>query len=620
MSGVQPTTGPPPAASGGSGGQQQSTAQSHEDAQKQQQPVPAQARPAVSLSASLAPLAEGQRFEAQVAGQDADGLPLVRSDNGSFAIVGDTEPLPPNARLVLQVLTLGTTVRAAVLSANGEALHPPPQISLELTRAAPAALAAPAEQAAPTTPIPPITQATQLAQAATPNRLLPEFVTAPGPAAAALSPAAAGLAAGAPLVAKLVAGSAGLLTGPAAGPAHAAGPGAGHDGPTFLLRVLSIGSAPAPAKAPGAAATPAGTAATAAAKAASHGAAAGTAGAKGGTASGAPAAGGHTSTTAPAPAPAGRAAAIPGYDAAAAARAVGNRLDGMIVGTNAAGQVLFRSPAGLLALQSKASLPAGTPLSVEVVSKTTPADKPATGPLTGPQPAATAFEPLAGLLADTGNWPALRDTLEVLATLEPALAAQLVAKAIPMPNKRLTSTLLFFFTALRGGDIRQWLGGNVMRALERAGRRDLLDKLDDDFAHVRRLTGDAGGGDWRTLIMPLYDGHELHQLMLFYRHHGRRDDDDEGGEDSTRFVLNLILSSLGPMQLDGLVQDHRFNLFVRSKDPLDKSVQGDLSHIFSQALDATGWTGTLAFQVGGRFPVSPLEDVAREVHGGGLVV
>jgi hypothetical protein len=189
-----------------------------------------------------------------------------------------------------------------------------------------------------------------------------------------------------------------------------------------------------------------------------------------------------------------------------------------------------------------------------------------------------------------------------------------------MPNKRLTTTLLFFFTALQAGNLRQWLGDNVIQALQRAGRRDLLMKLDDDFKQVSRLAGETGGGDWRTLIMPLYDGHELHQLMLFYRHHGGHGEDGENQEESTRFVLNLILSSLGPMQLDGLVQDRRFNLFVRSKQPLDKVVQSDLTAIFGDGLEATGWKGTLAFQVGGQFPVSPLEEVIREAHGDGLVV
>jgi len=580
MSGVQPTTGLPPATSGGSGGQQQSAAQTHDDAQKQNQPPQAQLRPAVSLSASLAPLAEGLRFDAVLAGQDGDGLPLIRSANGSFVIVGDAEDLPPNARLVLQVLTLGTTVRAAVLSANGQALHPPLQISLELTRAAPAP-ATPADMAAGRPPA--------LSTPAAPAAAIPVAADA---APAALGPATPRLAVGAPLVARLVAGATGGALG--AGYAATHGAAAAHSGVTYLLRVLSVGN-PAPQAKPAAPAPATGHGATTAAadKAAGAGI--------------------------PAPAAAAvanRAAAIPGYGPAAAAQAPTNQLHGMIVGRDAAGQMLFRSPAGLLALQSAADLPAGTSLSVEVISKTTPADR----PLLSPRPAAVPFEPLSELLSHGRDWPDLKEALEILRALEPTLAAQLMAKVMPMPNKRLASTLLFFFAALKAGNLSQWLGTNVREALERAGRRDLMRRLDDDFTQVRRLAGETGGGDWRTLLLPLYDGHDLHQLMLFYRHHGRHGDDHGDNEESTRFVLNLVLSTLGPMQLDGLVQNRRFNLFVRSKQPLDSAVQRDLSQIFSEGLDATGWQGTLAFQVGGRFPVSPLEDVAREIHGDGLVV
>ncbi len=562
MSGVTPTTGPPPANSGGSGNQQQNAAPSQDDAQKQNQAPQGHHRPAVSLSASLAPLAEGMRVDARLAGQDMDGFPLIRSANGSFVIVSDTESLPPNSRLVLQILNVGTSVRAAILSANGQPLHPPLQVTLELTRAAP-----------------PLPAADHTARTGN-HSVQTTYGAIAGGEPVTDQPSR--LAPGSPLVAKLIASATGKPLPTAAN----------SDGPTYLLRVSTIGSGARTVGSP-----------VTAAKADAQ-----------------PTPGAGPSPSA-AFAPGARAAAgtgVPGYTVVQQATVSQPRLNGMIVGKSQSGQLLFRSPAGLMALQSNANLPPGTALTAEIVSRTQPAEQ---TPFVHREALARTPATLAGLLSHDRSWPDLKETFEVLRALEPALAAQMAAKAMPMPNKRLTSTLLFFFSALKAGNFRQWLGDNVLQALERAGRRDLLLRLEDDFGQVSRLAGETGGGDWRTLLLPLYDGHDLHQLMLFYRHHGRKDGDQDGEEESTRFVLNLVLSSLGPMQLDGLVQDKRFNLFVRSKQPLAKTVQQDLSTLFNEGLDATDWSGTLAFQVGGQFPVEPLEEVVQqEKHGDGVVV
>ena len=48
---------------------------------------------------------------------------------------------------------------------------------------------------------------------------------------------------------------------------------------------------------------------------------------------------------------------------------------------------------------------------------------------------------------------------------------------MPSATPQLASAMLFFLAALRGGEVRNWLGRDGANLLERMGRGDLLNRL-----------------------------------------------------------------------------------------------------------------------------------------------
>ncbi len=277
------------------------------------------------------------------------------------------------------------------------------------------------------------------------------------------------------------------------------------------------------------------------------------------------------------------------------------RLEGLVTGSTASGQPQVQTAAGLLTLQIGAQLPAGTRLALDLPTQQLAALTPPGVP--GATPLAL---PAAGSDANSlaYSWPALQLALEGLERLDAAEARALLSQQgptapLPQPGPRLSSAMLFFINALTGGDPGAWLGelmgGHAQRRLERAGQGDLLARLRGDLGGLARLT-DAAGESWRLLPIPLYDGQQLQQMRLFLRQ--RRDGSKGRGKDAeaTRFLLEVSLTRLGDLQLDGLVRRKRFDLILRSRQSLPQPMRQDISAIFTAANEASGSEGSITFQ------------------------
>lgn len=89
-------------------------------------------------------------------------------------------------------------------------------------------------------------------------------------------------------------------------------------------------------------------------------------------------------------------------------------------------------------------------------------------------------------------------------------------------------------------------------------------------------------------------------VRLHVRERGDGEDAGSGapGGAGTRFLVDLDLSRLGRLQLDGLVRDRRMDLMVRSETPLERSVESGLIQTVDSALQAIGYSGGLAFRSG----------------------
>ena len=287
----------------------------------------------------------------------------------------------------------------------------------------------------------------------------------------------------------------------------------------------------------------------------------------------------------------------------------------------------FAAPAPGTPAGASASPPATTVMIPDMVAApvTASVPVPATAPITAPALVAV-LEPIAFadpgtpdiIRAFTNAWPALDDAFAVVKDADASLATDFARAALPTPGNRLSSTLLFFLTALRNGDARGWLGREMTQALAKAGRAELASRLEADISRIGRLATDGSGHDWRAIILPFHNDHDLMPLVLFVRQEqgdpgsqgngdGSSDESDEGG---TRFVLDLALARLGELQLDGVVGPGRLDLVVRSSLALSEAMRRDILDVFMRANDALGLDGNLIFEAGAAFRVSPLSSFA----------
>ncbi len=278
---------------------------------------------------------------------------------------------------------------------------------------------------------------------------------------------------------------------------------------------------------------------------------------------------------------------IPGTTTAAATRATSaTAFSATVMGTNVVGQAVIR--AGTLEL----TLPAGRPL-----------------PTGGTLFLERAGTPILPVVSDTApqtlavaqRWEAMAQALN--RSSSPGINAAL-QHLVPQPNAQLAGALLFFMAALRGGDPRSWLGGDIARQMDQDG---FLGRIGEEFGLMQRLATEPAGQDWRLFLIPLLSDGQLHQLRLFVR---GKNGGSGGAEDpaGVRFVIEASFSRLGPFQFDGLVQARNMNLVIRTEHALTEKIQRDIMEIYGTSLLALGLTGHVEFRTEQFFEVQPLAE------------
>ncbi|MBM3569668.1 MAG: hypothetical protein FJX46_13060 [Alphaproteobacteria bacterium] len=290
--------------------------------------------------------------------------------------------------------------------------------------------------------------------------------------------------------------------------------------------------------------------------------------------------------------------------------------------TGMGGQMVLSSPMGMIRIDNAGVLPPGTSLTFNVLGGTAPGRSVAQG-----MQIDRLLDPrLFAYQTYSEGFGSLREALGVLQRADPGLARQLIADRLPQANANLAANILAFAGAVRAGDGRAWLGRAAAQALEKAGRGDLLKRLDDDFRELNKLMSQANPQDWRILLLPFLDGEALSAVRVFTRQNKKKKSDKDDGrrEDSeqvsTRVLVDLSLSQLGPMQLDGLLQEQKFDMMVRTHDALPMGMRDDIMALFGESLAITGMAGGILFQTTREF-FDPAAELKKPVGGrGGSVV
>lgn len=265
-----------------------------------------------------------------------------------------------------------------------------------------------------------------------------------------------------------------------------------------------------------------------------------------------------------------------------------------VTGQQSGGAPIVAGPNAELALQNAHPLPAGSRLLLEVTNLR--------------PPAAADARPALSFLG--GRWDGLNDALTTLQQIDPALLRTAIESAIPSPGPRMTGTLLFFLSALFSGDVRRFVGAEPMRQLNRSAG-GVADRLSSEFGQLQRTAKDATGQDWRLFLIPFLTEEGLDEMRFMLR---KSEEDGKGGdaEAGTRFMIEVNLSRLGPIQFDGLTRRKHLDLVVRTQQPMPDAMHEDIRAIFGNTISALGFSGTITLRTVEKFDISPVEQFSED--------
>ncbi len=278
----------------------------------------------------------------------------------------------------------------------------------------------------------------------------------------------------------------------------------------------------------------------------------------------------------------------------------GQTLTARVVAHTTGGQTMLETSLGRFALQWPQGVPKpaeGARLAVEV---------------TLPQLAKNAVAgdvPLKSGGALSRDWPSLKDAIKVLGETDPGLAKRVLDDGLPRPGPKLATQVLSFLSGERT-DARALLGDQVATALERAGRSDVLQRLDGDLREMQRQAN--APGDWRAAYVPVWDGQNLSQMRLFSRRETKK---DAQGRKTERFIVELDYSQFGEVQVDGLMRKPSLDLILRTHTPIPADMRDEIEIVFLEGCSLAGLAGKIYFQAMAKFPVNPVEEIAKQDRG-----
>ncbi|MCW5732265.1 MAG: hypothetical protein KIT20_16020 [Alphaproteobacteria bacterium] len=231
-------------------------------------------------------------------------------------------------------------------------------------------------------------------------------------------------------------------------------------------------------------------------------------------------------------------------------------------------------------------------------------------------PPAGAERPAGSLGGIRGHaleaWPDFTEALSVGAAAEP------LREMTPRLAPRGIERLFVFLAGLRRGEIGRLIEDQIEPAMRIQGKENAARRLGEDLREMQRLEREQAGSEWRALALPLA-GHDR-VLPVWFFHRGFARQGRDGSERGSRFVIELRLSELGPVQIDGFVREKMFDLFLRTHRPLPAAMRSDIETIFHRGLEEAGLGGALAFQTVTPFPVTPLESLAPRRAGGSIAI
>jgi hypothetical protein len=193
---------------------------------------------------------------------------------------------------------------------------------------------------------------------------------------------------------------------------------------------------------------------------------------------------------------------------------------------------------------------------------------------------------------------------EALAPAGPTAAGAIQSILAVQPGPGLAAAILAFLVGTRPNAAPRGLEPATRKLLLAAGKAGLAAQLDRTAGSIGTIRQTRDPSGWTVTILPYLGLASVRPMRLYQREQAPRGGSDERAKArAQRFVLELELKRLGPMQLDGLVGARRLDLMIRTRQPLAPTLRSAVERVFRDGLLVTSWTGEIGFSPLGKFPL-----------------
>ncbi|AMW35356.1 hypothetical protein HEQ62_00575 [Haematospirillum jordaniae] len=282
----------------------------------------------------------------------------------------------------------------------------------------------------------------------------------------------------------------------------------------------------------------------------------------------------------------------------AASTPIPGSITGIIAPHTNSGRAIIATPMGLLSMDRPLSLPAGTPVSLDIIQ--------VTPQLAHPDIISSAESMKIGSVS-VPSWPGMERALAIALQTNGPDGIKALIHHLPTSDGRMLLALMAFSQLSRpASSTRPWPGESVRDILEQSLGRESARALSAELREMIRPSTD-GGGDWRLQNLPFLNGNSIEKITLISRRDGEQDSEKDAVKakkgERFRFLLNLNLSRLGPMQFDGLYlyKDRRLDLLIRTHIPLDIEIRTTMLALYTNASQALNLVGSLLFHASPSF-------------------
>jgi len=264
-------------------------------------------------------------------------------------------------------------------------------------------------------------------------------------------------------------------------------------------------------------------------------------------------------------------------------------ISAQVAATTPSGQPILYTPLGVMITDEKLSLIAGQKIKLQII------------PNKIRIPTDITPELRVSDYFNFREWTNLEKMIEEIRTTQHSINMESIISKIPKPDNKMTAKMLFFLQALKGASIKNWLGIDNSIFLEKTNP-DLFKQLDEDFLILSRNLIEPGTNEWRTTIIPIMNGLGLDHFQ-FHTQDQSFHKENHADKKGARFIIDLELSHLGRIQIDGLTRkkNKNFDLIIRSERDLGDQIKKKINTIYLNFTKIMTFSGQISFQVSKKF-------------------